>query len=96
MVTYGSHRIALACFALVAVASPAPAQDIEPIELTLEEAIATARQYNPAFQAIRNDHVVADWDVKSAYGSLLPSVSANAGVSWQGAGEQRFDHRHSP
>ncbi len=90
MVKYGAHRIAFACLALALPASPASAQEVESPELTLEEAIATARQHNPAFQAIRNDRIVADWDVKSAYGSLLPSVSANAGVSWQGAGEQRF------
>lgn len=77
-------------FAVMALAGPVVGQQEEPADLTLEEAISTARQFNPTFQSIRNDRVIADWDVKSAYGSLVPSLSADAGVSWQGAGEQVF------
>ncbi len=80
----------VAGLAILALASPAAGQEDEAVDLTLEEALVTARQYNPAFQVVRNGRAVADWDVKSAYGSLIPSLSANAGVSWQGGGEQVF------
>lgn len=66
------------------------AQEIIPIPLTLEEALEVARQNNPGFQATRNDESLADWDVKSAYGSLFPSATSSGGISWQGAGEQVF------
>ena len=66
------------------------AQDVADISLSLEEAIAIARQNNPGFQATRNDEVTADWDVKSAYGALLPSATSNGGIRWQGPGEQQF------
>lgn len=68
----------------------AAAQEIVPVTLSLEEAIEIARSNNPGFQATRNDEAVADWRVKSAYGSLFPSASTNFGVNWQGAGEQVF------
>ena len=66
------------------------AQDFVPITLTLEEAIDIAGRNNPALQATRNDEGVANWNVRSARGALFPSASVNAGVSWQGAGEQTF------
>jgi len=75
----------------VFILSPAlSAQDVADISLSLEEAIVIARQNNPSFQATRNDEVNADWDVKSAYGALLPSATSSGGISWQGPGEQRF------
>ena len=66
------------------------AQEFVPIALTLEEAIDIARQNNPGLQAALNDEDVANWNVRSAYGSLFPSASVNGRVSWQGAGEQTF------
>ncbi len=66
------------------------AQDFVPIALTLEEAIDIVLQNNPGLQAAFNDEDVANWNVRSAYGALFPSLSADAGVSWQGAGEQTF------
>lgn len=74
---------------LGAVAPPAIAQE-PPLELSLPEALDLARQNNPAFLSARNDLDVADWEVRSARASLLPSASASSGLSWQGAGEQRF------
>ena len=66
------------------------AQNFVPVSLRLEEAIDIARQNNPGLRAIRNDEDLANWNVRSAYGALFPSASVNGGVSWQGAGEQRF------
>ena len=47
------------------------AQEFVPIALTLEEAIDIARQNNPGLQAALNDEDVANWNVRSAYGSLF-------------------------
>jgi outer membrane protein len=70
-------------------AVPVAAQTV-PASLTLERALEIARANNPAYLQSRNDQVQADWDVRQAYGQLLPSASANSAVTWQGAGEQQF------
>jgi outer membrane protein TolC len=63
----------------------AHAQDQEYLSgpLSLDQAIQFARIYNPTFRAAENNAVVADWDVKSAYGSLFPSANASGGLSYQ-------------
>lgn len=58
--------------------------------LTLEEAIALAKQNNPDFLAVRNDAQVAEWSVRAAYGNLMPGASVGTGFSYQAAGEPRF------
>jgi outer membrane protein TolC len=75
---------------MIAFPCVAATQEIVPVELSLEKAIEIALSNNPGFQATRNDGILADWEVRSAYGSLIPSASTNFGVSWQGAGEQVF------
>lgn len=83
----------VAFLGLVAAAAPAlAAAQAPPGEgLPLEEAIALARQNNPAYLASANDADVAHWNVRSAYGQLFaPSISASTSVSWQGSGEQLF------
>ena len=66
------------------------AQQTVPNELTLEAALDVALQNNPTLLATRNDANVAEWNVRSAYGSWIPTASLNSSLSWQGAGEQRF------
>jgi len=66
--------------------STAALQQVPP-SLSLEEAIEIARESNPLLARTRNDEVTADWQVREAYGALLPSASASGGVSWQGPGE---------
>jgi len=73
-----------------AFAVPLGAQEQVPSRLSLEAALNIARANNPTYLQSRNDEGLADWDVKSAYGSLLPSINGSTGMSWQGAGEQRF------
>src|SRR5687767_11778303 len=58
--------------------------------LSLDEAIALARQNNPAFLQQRNDEGAADWAVREAYGQLLPGASVSTGFSYQAAGTPRF------
>lgn len=76
--------------ALSMVPRTAPAQGVAPITLTLEQVLDIAHRNNPNLQATRNDETLADWEVRSAYGALLPSATTSAGLSWQGAGEQVF------
>jgi outer membrane protein len=69
-------------------ASAAQQPSHAPRQLTLEEALEQARLNNPGYLASSNDPALSDWSVRAAYGQLLPSISANGGVSWQGAGQQ--------
>lgn len=73
---------------IVAVSAPLEAQDPEP--LTLEEAIALAREHNPEYQSRLNDEGVADWGVRSAYASFLPSAGVSGGLSFQSGGTARI------
>lgn len=84
-------RIRAAVWALVGLlaALPAGAQEAPP-SLSLDEALEIARARNPTYLQARNDQVQADWDVRQAWGQLLPQVSANSSVGWQGSGEQQF------
>lgn len=72
--------------------APARAQEAvpPPATLTLEEALRLARQNNPGYLAARNDAGVADWQVREAYGQLLPGASASTSFSWQDAGTPRL------
>jgi outer membrane protein len=58
--------------------------------LTLREAVDRALAYHPEIRTAAGDEAVAEWDVRSARGSLFPFATASSGVSWQGGGEQRF------
>ncbi|HEX6307656.1 MAG TPA: TolC family protein [Longimicrobiales bacterium] len=61
-----------------------------PATLSLEEAVQLARRYSPAYRQQVNDEAVADWNVRAAYGALVPSVTASAGIDWQAGGTPRF------
>ena len=58
-----------------------------PATLSLPEAIELARRNNPEYLSRLNDEAVADWGVRSAYGSFLPGASIGGGVSYQGGGQ---------
>jgi outer membrane protein len=66
------------------------AQERVPDRLSLEDALRIARLNNPELLQAQNDLDLANWDVRSAYGALLPDASLNSGISWQGSGEQNF------
>jgi outer membrane protein len=59
-------------------------------ELTLQEAIRIAKRNNPAFLSRANDQEPADWQVREAYGQLLPTANAAGSMSYTEAGVQRF------
>lgn len=59
-------------------------------QLTLREAVEIAVRNNPTYLSRANDQAAADWQAREAYGSLLPSASANANASYTEAGVQRI------
>lgn len=74
---------------VLAAAAPAGAQ--QPAgTLTLDHALQLARDYNPDYLAAANDVEAADWNVRAAYGDLLPGASLSGSMNYQAAGEQRF------
>ncbi len=76
--------------ALAVLPHGAATQQTVPRALSLEKAVEIARANNPGYLQVLNDADLADWDVRQAWGQLLPSASASSTVSWQGPGEQRF------
>ncbi len=62
-----------------------------PATLSLSDAIALAREHNPAYRQTIHDRSPAAWGVRNAWSSLwLPSVTASGGVGYAGPGEQNF------
>jgi outer membrane protein len=57
--------------------------------LTLEQALATARERNPEMLQQRNDIRASRAAVRAARFDFLPSVDVNAGVGYRAPGEQR-------
>lgn len=74
---------------LTALSPPLPAQE-PAVSLTLEEALALARQNNPGFRSQRNDRRPAEWQVREAYGAFLPSFQTSLGGNWTDGGTVNF------
>ncbi len=85
-----AKRVFTLLVALAALPAAAAGQQRVPESLSLERALEIALRNNPTMLATRNDIRVANWNLTSAYGALLPSASLGSSLSWQGAGEQRF------
>ena len=62
-----------------------------PASLSLEEAVALARENNPEYLQQRTDIAVARSSVRSAMGDLLPSASAQNTFGYTASGERRFE-----
>ena len=58
--------------------------------LSLQDAIALARERNPAYRQALNNRGPAAWGVRNAYGQLIPSFTTSAGMSYTGPGSQTF------
>jgi len=82
-------RLAFAGASLALVGAPVLAQQAAD-QLTLEDAIALSKGFNPTFLSTQNDQSAADWQVRESYGQFLPRVDASLGTTWQDAGAQRF------
>ena len=78
----------LLCPALAAAQASAPAA---PAALSLADAIAIAREHNPAYRQALNTRAPAVWGERNAWASLfLPTFSASGGLGYSGPGQQRF------
>ena len=73
----------------VLVTVPVDAQQAPPT-MSLEEAVQLARRHSPGYRQEVNDEAVADWSVRAAYGSLLPSLTVDGGLGWRAGGTPRF------
>src|SRR5215207_6991537 len=82
--------LALAAVALAAVPAPAQQPAAPPPGLTIEQAVAAARENNPDMQAQRNDVVATQAAVRSARADFIPSANASAGFGYTAPGVQRF------
>ncbi len=79
--------------AAVAVAQQptTPSKPASTAGLSLADAIAVARDKNPAYRQTQNNRGPAAWGVRNAYSSLLiPSVTASGSMSYTGPGSQTF------
>jgi outer membrane protein len=88
-----SRWTAAGLLAAVLLLSPAAAEAQQRPDvptLTLREAIARALGQNPDFLAQRNDVDAARWNVRAAYGSLLPTASASSSFGYSAAGTARY------
>lgn len=66
-------------------------QQSAPAQLSLADAIALAREHNPAYRQTIHDRAPAGWGVRNAFSSLLlPSLTASGGLGYSGLGQQRF------
>jgi len=58
--------------------------------LTLGEALRLATANNPDYRQVVNNLGPAQWEVRSAVGSLLPTFSVSGDMSYTGAGSSNF------
>src|SRR5690606_3435058 len=59
--------------------------------LSLADALDLASRNNGDFQTQLSQLRSAEWSLRSAYGSLLPSVNANTGFGYTAGGERRVE-----
>ncbi len=85
-----SMRLLALALAALAIAAPLRGQQMIDGQLTLADAIDLALRNSPTMAMSYNDLDVERWNVRNAYGDLLPSAQASSSMSWQGAGEQQF------
>src|SRR6185312_6878042 len=73
--------------------STAGAQDAAhtPTVLTMDQAVTLAHRNNPDFLATRNNRRNASVELRSAYGALLPQLSASLSGQYQQGGQQFFN-----
>ncbi|HEY0095714.1 MAG TPA: TolC family protein [Archangium sp.] len=77
--------------ATLGAAQSGAAQQQQPVALTLEQAVATAREGNPDLLAQRNDQRSSRAATRAARADLmLPSASVDANFGYTGSGVQRF------
>jgi outer membrane protein len=78
--------VAMSVFLPLAAVSQAPSGP-----LSLSEAIELAFENNPDFLAQQSQLRSAEWNVRSAYGSLLPTANLSNNLNYTATGVRRFD-----
>lgn len=58
--------------------------------LSLADAIDQAMRNSPAYRQTLNDAGPADWNVRNAYATFLPSLDVSSGISYAGEGSSSF------
>jgi outer membrane protein len=58
--------------------------------LSLSEALQQAKNKNPLYRQRLNNAATARWQVRNAYGQLLPSASVSGSVDYTGEGQANF------
>ncbi|OLB48504.1 MAG: hypothetical protein AUI08_10610 [Gemmatimonadetes bacterium 13_2_20CM_2_65_7] len=81
----------LACPAALAAQQPQTSKPPATAALSLADAIAVARDKNPAYRQVLNNRGPAAWGVRSAISSLvIPTLTASGGMTYTGPGSQTF------
>lgn len=78
-----------AAFVALALAPAALAAQTAPATLTLEQAIAAARENNPEFLQARNDQRVADAGVRASRDAFLPTAQVATNLGYVAEGQSR-------
>ncbi len=68
-----------------------PMPDASLAVLTMDQAVALAHRNNPDFLAAKNNRRNASLELRTAYGALLPQLSANLSGQYQQGGQQFFN-----
>jgi outer membrane protein len=82
--------VALLCVALTAPVDAQQPPPSVPQSLSLADAVALARGYNPLLRQYHNNRAGAAWGVRTAYGAFLPRLDLSGGIGYQRAGTQAF------
>ncbi len=85
-----SRPLALVAIAGQVAVAQVPTARVDTTALTLDQAIATARQNNPLYLQTSNNRRTADAQVRSAYGTLMPSSNVSFSSGYQQGGTQVF------
>ena len=84
-------RRLLTTIALLSTASVAAAQQPVPARLSLQDALAVAREHNPTYRQALNNRGPAAWANRNAFANLvIPTATAFGGLGYSGTGSQRF------
>ena len=67
-----------------------PGLEVAGEELSLDEALRIAHEYNPDYRIQEAQGETADWRARDAWGAFLPNVNASSSLGYTASGERRF------
>lgn len=85
-------RVAVILIAFGLLGRPLAAQERPepPAALSLEDAVELALRFSPAYRSELNDIDISRWDVREAWGAMLPTAAATAGFQYTAEGQFRL------